>query len=315
MYFNNIDLPISPASLTKLMTGLILFENYELSEQLTILLPENYKYEGKVAYLQTGDVMSTEQLLEFLLVYSANDAAYAAALQVSSSVDEFVYLMNLRAKQLGMNNTSFTNPEGLDDNNHFTTLSDLLKLSIYIVEKTKLIDITSKNSFLYESEDKIETYNTTNMLLKKGYVGLKTGWTTNAGLTFIGLKSINDRSILTIVNRSNVNEEKTKHFDDTEILFETSVQNFGIQILLKNGEPLYLQRIPEQSYLFYIKQDWIKFGELKNIPKINFRLNGNQNIEFSISDEISNNMYIDKKSVSVKYNFFKSNLISKLINK
>ena len=315
MYFNNIDLPISPASLTKLMTGLILFENYELSEQLTILLPENYKYEGKVAYLQTGDVMSTEQLLEFLLVYSANDAAYAAALQVSSSVDEFVYLMNLKAKQLGMQNTNFTNPEGLDDNNHFTTLSDLLKLSIYIVEKTKLIDITSKNSFLYESENKIETYNTTNMLLKKGYVGLKTGWTTNAGLTFIGLKSINDRSILTIVNRSNVNEEKTKHFDDTEILFETSVQNFGIQILLKNGEPLYLQRIPEQSYLFYIKQDWIKFGEFKNIPKINFRLNGNQNIEFSISDEISNNMYIDKKSVSVKYNFFKSNLISKLINK
>ena len=315
MYFNNIDLPISPASLTKLMTGLILFENYELSEQLTILLPENYKYEGKVAYLQTGDVMSTEQLLEFLLVYSANDAAYAAALQVSSSVDEFVYLMNLKAKQLGMQNTNFTNPEGLDNNNHFTTLSDLLKLSIYIVEKTKLIDITSKNSFLYESENKIETYNTTNMLLKKGYVGLKTGWTTNAGLTFIGLKSINDRSILTIVNRSNVNEEKTKHFDDTEILFETSVQNFGIQILLKNGEPLYLQRIPEQSYLFYIKQDWIKFGEFKNIPKINFRLNGNQNIEFSISDEISNNMYIDKKSVSVKYNFFKSNLISKLINK
>ena len=128
MYSNNIDMRISPASLTKLMTGLILYESYELFDELTVSLPSSYIYEGKVAYLKNGNTLSTEQLLEFLLVYSANDAAHIAALQVSDTVEDFVLLMNKRAKQLGMNNTNFSNPEGLDDNDHYSTLNDLLTL-------------------------------------------------------------------------------------------------------------------------------------------------------------------------------------------
>ena len=74
MYFKNINESIAPASLTKLMTSLILIENYNLSDYIEISLPSDYLYEGKVAYLKPGQSMTIESLLEFILIYSANDA-------------------------------------------------------------------------------------------------------------------------------------------------------------------------------------------------------------------------------------------------
>ena len=78
MYFRNINEIIAPASLTKLMTSLILIENYNLSDYIEISLPSDYIYEGKVAYLKPNQRMTVESLLEFILIYSANDACYAA---------------------------------------------------------------------------------------------------------------------------------------------------------------------------------------------------------------------------------------------
>ena len=106
------------------MTALILYEKNELNELISINYPDSYNFEGKVAYLTAGEKISVEQLLEFLLVYSANDSAYATAMHISNSVDEFVKLMNTRAKKLNMVNTNFQNPDGLDQENHYTTISD-----------------------------------------------------------------------------------------------------------------------------------------------------------------------------------------------
>ena len=97
------------------MTALILYENNELSDLVSISYPGSYNFEGKVAYLTDGVEISVEQLLEFLLVYSANDSAYATAMHISNSVDEFVKLMNTRAKKLNMRNTNFQNTDGLDE--------------------------------------------------------------------------------------------------------------------------------------------------------------------------------------------------------
>ena len=80
--------------------------------------------------MKDNELLSVEQLLKLLLIYSANDAAYAVANLVSEDVDSFVTLMNTKAKQLEMNNTKYTNPDGLDEDGQFTTLNDLLKLSI-----------------------------------------------------------------------------------------------------------------------------------------------------------------------------------------
>lgn len=315
MYSNNIDMRIAPASLTKLMTGLILYESYELFDELTVSLPSSYIYEGKVAYLKNGNKLSTEQLLEFLLVYSANDAAHIAALQVSDTVEDFVLLMNKRAKQLGMNSTNFSNPEGLDDNDHYTTLNDLLILSIYIIKNTTLIDITSKNSFMFEIDDSLQKYNSTNLLLKEGYMGLKTGWTSNAGLTFIGLKNESERSILTIVNRSFVDEEKESHFNDTKLLYENSIFNFGNSEILNTNSPIYLHRTPYKTQLFNSEDNWTTFGELNSSFQIFTKIIDQQNLQFILSDGTLKDIYLDIEPIKIKYNFLKSNFISKLINK
>ena len=84
MYSKNINATIAPASLTKLMTSLILIENYNLSDYIEISLPSDYIYEGKVAYLKSGQKMTVESLLEFILIYSANDAYFESDLSFLS---------------------------------------------------------------------------------------------------------------------------------------------------------------------------------------------------------------------------------------
>ena len=221
------------------MTALILYENNELNELISINYPDSYNFEGKVAYLTAGEKVSVEQLLEFLLVYSANDSAYATAMHISNSVDEFVKLMNTRAKKLNMVNTNFQNPDGLDQENHYTTINDLLLLSEYILRNTKLIDITNKSKFYFEQNGELKKYENTNLILKNGFQGLKTGWTSKAGLTFIGYNQENNRNILTIVNRSIVDNNKENHFEDTLFLYKESLANFQDYLLLSKSEYVY----------------------------------------------------------------------------
>lgn len=234
LYSNLINEQIAPASLTKLMTALLVYETFPLSKIHEIILPDAYEYEGKVAYLKTGDSITTEQLLEFLLIYSANDSAYVSALLVSNNADDFISLMNTRAQQLGMLSTNYVNPDGLDESNHFTSINDLLKLSIHVIKNTQLLDISSKSYFYYKDNK----YLSTNLLLDENYVGLKTGWTTDAGLTFIGYKYDANRNILTIVNKSKVDEEKLNHFNDTKTLYRQSFDDFKSILLIEDNQKL-----------------------------------------------------------------------------
>ena len=146
-----------------------------------------------------------------MLVYSANDAAYISALAVSDNVDDFLILMNDKAKSLNMNDTNYSNPDGIDDSNHYTTLNDLLKLSIEFSDNIELLSIISKTKFVYEISGVEKTYKSTNLIISEGFVGLKTGWTDLAGLTFIGLNQSNNREIITIVNKSIVDELSLIH--------------------------------------------------------------------------------------------------------
>ncbi len=167
------------------MTALLLLEKYTLGDYVITKYPDNYEFKGKVAKIPENIEINVETLLEYLLIYSANDAAYISALAVSNNIEDFIILMNSKAKYIGMNNTNFNNPDGMDDLNHFTTLNDLLKLSIYISDKIEILSITSKEKFISNSVGEEKTYSSTNVLIKEGYTGYKTGWTDKAGLTFI----------------------------------------------------------------------------------------------------------------------------------
>tara|TARA_B100001113_G_scaffold220121_1_gene180503 strand:- start:576 stop:1475 length:900 start_codon:yes stop_codon:yes gene_type:complete len=297
------------------MTALILYENNELNELVSISYPDTYNFEGKVAYLSEGSVLSVEQLLEFLLVYSANDSAYATAMHVSNSVDDFVKLMNTRAKKLNMVNTNFQNPDGLDQENHYTTINDLLLLSDYILRNTKILDITKKTKFYYEQNSEVRNYKNTNLILNKGFKGLKTGWTSKAGLTFIGYNQENNRNIVTIVNKSFVDEKKESHFEDTLILYKESLQNFQDHILVSKSDNVYKIINSYESTYHKYNYDILKFGNI-NISK-DVYLKSIDSFEMFFENKFDDefiNIDILRSQNSIQYNFFMSNTISKLVS-
>ena len=306
MYAKNIDENIAPASLTKLMTALLLYENYPLNHEFITSYPSNYAYSGKVAYIPEGISVTTEELLELLLVYSANDAAYIVANSVFSNYEDFILKMNDRSNELSMFSTYFVNPDGLDEENHVTTANDLLKLSIYILENTKLLDITSKKDILFDKLDQ-KVFSNTNLIIESGFIGLKTGWTSAAGLTFIGYNQENNRKIITIVNKSDVDEDKLNHFVDTKILYQISKDNFAYLNILDRDTELF--EIKNSTNIKLIKNDY-EFYIFKKLDE--------ENLSYSIS--IKNNTFkiyypeIDKdrkykinSSNKIKYKFHWSN--------
>ena len=268
MYFRNINEIIAPASLTKLMTSLILIENYNLSDYIEISLPSDYVYEGKVAYLKSGQKMTVESLLEFILIYSANDACHAVVKLFTENIDDFSNLMNKKAQELGMNNTNFKNPDGLDQEGHFTTLNDLLILSKEVINNYELLSIIMRQSFISNIDGEDKVYLNTNKLIDRNFYGLKTGWTNNAGLTFIGLNQSNDRNILTIVNKSFVNEKKDNHFFDTQNLYTTSIDTYVNNVVIDTNTDIYIIRNSTDTLTFKSTSPWYVFGNKFNITKI-----------------------------------------------
>ena len=238
MYSMNPDKQIAPASITKLMTAIILLENYKINEKIDIKITDN-EIKGKIAYLANGESLTVSTLLDFLLVYSANDAAHAVALAVSTTETEFVQLMNLKANELGMKDTNFVNVHGMDDLDHFTTINDLLILSLEAISYDEIIVSTGKQYFLANINNTgLIKYESTNTLISKNFTGLKTGWTTNAGLTFVGLYQDLNRNIITIVNQSVVDLEMSNHFLDTVLLKDSSINDFDEINILKKGSTI-----------------------------------------------------------------------------
>ena len=313
MYFKNINATIAPASLTKLMTSLILIENYNLSDYIEISLPSDYIYEGKVAYLKSGQKMTVESLLEFILIYSANDECFAVVQLFNENTDDFLALMNKRANQLGMNNTNFKNPDGLDQDGHYTTLSDLLILSKEVIDNYELLSIIMRKSFISNIEGEDKVFINTNKLIERNFYGLKTGWTNDAGLTFIGLNQSNDRNILTIVNRSFVNEKKDNHFVDTQNLYSASIDTFINNVVIDNNVDIYKIRNNFETLTFKSTAPWFVFGNKLDISNITLNEFSETKFNYVVNEDLYNVRISDSVN-SVKWDFNLSNFFSFFAN-
>ena len=313
MYFKNINAIIAPASLTKLMTSLILIENYNLSDYIEISLPSDYIYEGKVAYLKSGQKMTVESLLEFILIYSANDACFAVVQLFNEDTDDFLALMNKRANQLGMNNTNFKNPDGLDQDGHYTTLSDLLILSKEVIDNYELMSIIMRKSFISNIEGEDKVYLNTNKLIERNFYGLKTGWTNEAGLTFIGLNQSNDRNILTIVNKSFVNEKKDNHFVDTQNLYSASIDTFINNVVIDNNVDIYKIRNHIETLTFKSTKPWFVFGNKLEISNITLNEFSETKFDYVVNEDLYN-VRISNSVNSVKWDFNLSSIFSFFAN-
>ena len=175
------------ASTTKIMTALVALENTSL-DVLVAVDDSAIGVEGSSAYLRQGDVLSMEELLYALMLSSANDAAVAIACHVGGSIEGFATLMNDKARSLGLTDTHFENPHGLDSDEHYTTARDLALIAAEALRSDILREISSTYKKSFITEDRSRTYINHNKLLRlyDGAIGLKTGYTKRCGRCLVG---------------------------------------------------------------------------------------------------------------------------------
>lgn len=181
---DNIHKKLSMASTTKIMTALIVAEQ-NTPEKEVITSEEMVTVEGSSMGLLPGDSVSYYELIVGMMLPSGNDAANTAAISVAGSIGKFSDLMNKKAKEIGMENTHFVTPSGLDDDEHYSTAYDMALLAAYALKNDVLRDIMSKSSITvtYGNPPYQRTLNNHNKLLKtyEYCIGVKTGFTKKSG--------------------------------------------------------------------------------------------------------------------------------------
>ncbi len=182
----NTRLPM--ASTTKLMTALVALE-LASPTHIVKVAPEAVGVEGSSIYLTEGETLTLEQLLYALLLESANDAAAAIAIDLCGSIEAFAKEMNRKASSLGLTDTHFTNPHGLDDEEHYTTARELALIARSALENELLSTIcaTRKTTIPHAGTDSMRLLVNHNKLLRfyDGCIGMKTGFTKKSGRTLV----------------------------------------------------------------------------------------------------------------------------------
>lgn len=222
LYEKNADLPLLPASTTKILTALTASDYFKLNDVLTV---GNIKTTGQRMRLVTGEKMTFENLLYGLLVFSANDAAEALAANYSGGRQEFVNAMNKKAVSLHLKNSIFLNPTGLDQMGHVSTAHDMIRLSEVAMRDPELSQIVSTKEITVKSVDGIFVHNLKNIneLLGKveGVKGVKTGFTEGARENLVTYVERGDRKVLIALLGSQ------DRFGETKELINWIFQNYS----------------------------------------------------------------------------------------
>jgi D-alanyl-D-alanine carboxypeptidase (penicillin-binding protein 5/6) len=235
------------ASTTKMMTALLVVDNGSRFDRVTISETAPEVGEAEID-LVAGEVWTVDQLLNAMLLGSANDAALAVAEHVGGTVDGFVRLMNERAVQLGMKDTRFANPHGLDEENHFSTARDLLTLAQAVMAVDELAAIVAKReaSLPATIEGEERSVQTTNRLLFEypGANGVKTGFTDDAGWTLAASAERDGRMLYAIVMGSVTVDRR---FADAAALLDYGFSEFGVVEVIVAGVDYARRRLPDDA--------------------------------------------------------------------
>lgn len=207
----NEDVKSAMASTTKIMTTIVILEKADLNEKVTVSAKAGGTGGSRLG-LKRGDKASVRDLLYGLMLRSGNDAAVALAEHVGGSVKGFAELMNEKAIELGLTNTHFVTPHGLDDANHYTTALELAKLTDYAMNNETFAKIVGTKSTTIYINNQSRQINNTNELLGvlNGVVGVKTGFTNNAGRCLVTETKRNNMDIITIVLGADTKKDRTK---------------------------------------------------------------------------------------------------------
>ncbi len=329
LYSKNASEVLPPASMTKIMSMLLIMEridNKTLSLTDEVTISENAaNMGGSQVFLQANETYKVEELLKGIAIASGNDAVVAMAEKVSGSVSDFVALMNEKAKSLGLTNTKFLNPHGLDTEGHVTTAHDMAIIARELIKHTSILKFTSiYEDYLKKNDGSSIWLVNTNKLVRfyDGVDGLKTGFTKNAGYCLTSTAKKNNTRFITVVMGS---ETSDKRSSDTVNMLNYGFNTYETKILLKSSDSLGKKRVMLSNIEevdLNLKNDYVKLLKKdEQMPKYSYSIATDSLVapikkgdivgHVSVIDESGN--VIDELEVTVNVDIKKSNIIENFI--
>ncbi len=275
----NADARIPPSSMTKIMTAYVVFDQIQkgkisLNSQC-LIGKDAWRKSGSSMFLNYGDVVSIDALLQGLLAVSGNDASIALAESTAGGLNNFVALMNVKAKELELKNSHFRNPHGLNEPNHYMSIRDLATLAIRLHQDfPQYSHYFGIPEFTYRNI----TQRNRNPLIRENYDGIvsgKTGHTNEGGYGVIGIVKRNHRNLIAVMNKGRTPRQRTEIITD---LLDYGFQHYKKLILFEKNQ--------------IVAQLPIWLGTKSKIDVIT-----SEKITFTIPKEYS----LDEVRVSVKY--------------
>ncbi len=234
LYEKNAHSQLRIASITKIMTAILAIESEKMEEKVKVS-NNAFGTEGSSLYLRLGEKIKLEDLVYGLMLRSGNDAAVAIAEHVGGSLDGFVYLMNQKAREIGMEKTVFNNPHGLDDHEeHYSTAYDMALLTRYAMENETFQEISSTKSYRapQEGENWDRIWQNKNRLLTQLYkysTGGKTGYTKRAKRTLVSTATKDDINLIAVTLNA------PSDWQDHMNMFNWGFESFAVLPVVKEG--------------------------------------------------------------------------------
>lgn len=280
LYEKNANEKLPPASMTKIMTLLLIMEAVEdgkINLNDKILVSANAaSMGGSQVFLQPNTEIKAEELIKSIAIASANDSAYAMAEAIFGTIDAFINKMNEKAKTLGCTNTNFANVHGLDDPNHYTTAHDMAIIARELLKHEDILKYTSIYEAYLKKPDGTSTWMVnTNKLIKyyNGLDGLKTGYTSNAGYCLTATAKRNGMRLISVIMNEPTSQVRN---NETIDLLNYGFTNYKIKTILTKNKDLgtvEVQNGKKQQLKIKLKED------ATNLESISEENNYNYNIK------------------------------------
>lgn len=308
IYEKNIQERTNIASLTKIMTTITAIEKINnLDDYVTITseMLSNIKYDASLAGLKIGDKLTYKDLLYASILPSGADATQALAYSLSGSINNFVNDMNTLAKKIGMENSNFVNVTGLDIDNHYSTVNDLLKMLQYALKNETFKTIYTTKSYTLSNglvvDATVKKYNNLMKLDVSRIIGSKTGYTNKAGLCISSIFESNNHEFIFISTNAEFIYGNYYNLKDNLNIINFMDKNYNNQTTVKSTDiiktiPVNFSNIPKydvhlsKDALTYLPNDYNK-----DDIKVNY--NGKTSITF-----LDNNKQIGKVTITYKDN-------------
>jgi len=236
LYEKNPEKPLLPASTTKIVTALVAMDYYPMD---TVIKVGRISVEGQKMGLVQGEEITVQNLLYGLLIYSANDAAEVLAANFPGGRDMFITMMNIKASQLHLENTTFSNPSGLDGNGHHSTAKDLIRVAEVAMREPlfrEMVAIKEKRVASVDGKIQHRLVNINELLGRvDGVLGVKTGWTESARENLVTYVERDGKKIMIVLLSSQ------DRFGETEELIDWIFENYEWQEVKLSFEEVILR--------------------------------------------------------------------------